>query len=283
MSRLLQRAMGKGRRICATRFQRRELKVDSPTPLVSFSFDDAPRSAFDAGGRVLREHGACATYYVSLGLLNTQTEIGPIAGLNELVHAVDAGHELGCHTFHHHDAWTTSRRTYVASVDQNQRALSRLLPGKSFRTFAYPRNGATVWVKAAMERRFECCRGGGQSTNVGVIDLNLLSACFLDRRTGIDRASARELIDWNAEARGWLIFVAHDISEEAGAFSCSTGFLETVVRLACDSGAEILPVAAACARLRSSIDGRRKLGARLDAPVGERGVSGSSAAGTSRT
>jgi hypothetical protein len=134
-----------------------------------------------------------------------------------------------------------------------------------------------------LERRFECCRGGGQSTNVGVIDLNLLKACFLDRRTLIDRDFVRELMDWNAEARGWLIFVAHDISEEAGAFSCSTGFLETVVRLACDSGAEILPVAAACARLRSLVDGRRELGARLDAPVGERGVSGSSAAGTSRT
>ena len=266
----------------AARFRRRALTVKSPTPLISFSFDDAPRSAFDVGGRILAEQGACATYYVSLGLVNTRTEIGPMAGPDQLVRAVEAGHELGCHTFHHHDAWTTSRRTYVASVDQNQRALSELLPGQSFRTFAYPKNGATVWVKTFLERRFECCRGGGQSTNVGVVDLNLLTACFLDRRTRVDLDFVRELIDWNAEARGWLIFAAHDISENEGAFSCSGAFFETVVRRACDSGAEILPVAAACARLRSAMDGGVSTRSRPVTAADGRVASGSSTAGIPR-
>jgi peptidoglycan/xylan/chitin deacetylase (PgdA/CDA1 family) len=249
MSDFLQRVVGKGRRTLASRFRRRELVIDTPIPLISFSFDDAPRSAFDVGGRILRENGACATYYMSLGLLASHTEIGPIAGPEQLVRAVDVGHELGCHTFHHHDAWLTPRSAYVASIDENQRSLSELLPGYTFRTFAYPKSGAKLSVKASLEDRFECCRGGGQSINVGKVDRNLLSACFLDRHARVDLGFVRALIDRNAESRGWLIFAAHDISEESFAFSCSTRFFETVVRHARGSGAEILPVAAACSRL----------------------------------
>jgi len=255
---LFSRAAGKVRRTLAETCRRRELLVRTPMPLVSFSFDDAPQSAFEVGGRILREHGdAKGTYYVAMGLLGSDTEIGRMGGAEHLVRAVEGGHELGCHTFHHYDAWSTSRTSYLSSIEENQRAADASVPGYSFRTFAYPKNGATVWVKSALARRFVCCRGGGQSPNVGSIDLNLVKACFLDRRTGIDLDAVRALIDRNTEARGWLVFVAHDVSEGSGPFSCSTGLLEKVVRLALDSDAEILPVAAACARLISGKVGGR--------------------------
>src|SRR5215472_10150827 len=107
MTPIAQRAVGKGRRILAGRFWRREMVLDRSVPLISFSFDDAPRSAFEVGGEVVRENGGFATYYVSLGLLNSQTESAPMAGADQLVRAVDVGHELGCHTYHHCDAWLT--------------------------------------------------------------------------------------------------------------------------------------------------------------------------------
>lgn len=219
-------------------------------PLISFSFDDAPQSAFDIGGEILNAHNVRATYYVSLGLLSSQSAIGLIASRDTLVRAVESGHELGCHTFHHHDAWNTGRAEYIASIDENQCALEDVLPGYAFRSFAYPKNGATLWVKAPLERRFECCRGGGQSINSGSTDLNLLKACFLDRRARVDVDFVRALIQRNAESGGWLIFAAHDISDAQRDFSCGVGFFETVVSLAADSGAQILPVAAACARIR---------------------------------
>jgi hypothetical protein len=263
MNNILRRAIGKGRRTLAAKFQRRELAIDTPMPLISFSFDDAPRTSFEVGGEVLSEHGIRATYYMSLGLLDSETELGPIASPEHLLRAVEAGHELGCHTFHHHDAWLTPSREYIESVDENRRALHRLLPDYAFHSFAYPKNGARLSVKAALEQRFDCCRGGGQSFNSGIVDLNLLNACFLDRRARVDLNFVRTLIDGNSEQRGWLIFAAHDISDGALDFGCAVDFFKAVVRQALYSGALILPVAAACSflgepRARRSVNADRR-------------------------
>jgi hypothetical protein len=258
MSRLFTRAISKGRRMLATRFRRRELRIDTPVPVISFSFDDAPRSAFVLGGDILSAHGGRATYFISIGLLDSDTEVGLIAGVDHLKKAVEAGHELGCHTFGHLDAWHTARSTFIASVDANQRSLNDILPGYSFRTFAYPKSGARLSIKADLERRFSCCRGGGQSINTGIVDLNLLNACFLDRRAKVDMQFIRDLIDRNARSRGWLIFAAHDISESDLLFGCSTAFFTDVVKCAAESGADLIPVWEACSRLQQ---GRRPTGA----------------------
>jgi peptidoglycan/xylan/chitin deacetylase (PgdA/CDA1 family) len=252
----IDRALAKGRRTLARSLRRRELRIDAPTPFISFSFDDAPCTAFGVGREILESHSLKGTYYVALGLLSSVSEIGPIASADELLGAVHAGHELGCHTFDHCDAWKTDPAEYIASVDRNGQALHSLLPGLDFRSFAYPKSGATLAVKAALEQRFDCCRGGGQSVNAGKVDLNLLNACFLDRRTGIDIDEVQALIERNAERRGWLIFVAHDIAAGTTPFGCDVAFFEHVVRLAARSGARIAPVGATCARL---VDGRAGL------------------------
>ncbi len=247
---LLNRARGKIRRTLAKQLHRRELTVSAGRPIVSFTFDDAPRSAFTTGAAILEAHGAVGTYYLSLGLLSTSSEIGMIAGPADLERAVERGHELGCHTFDHHDAWFTEPETYIASVDRNRAALHSVLPGYRFRSFAYPKNGATAAVKPALELRFECCRGGGQTYNAGKVDLNLLSACFIDRRAQVDLGFISGLIERNAEAGGWLVFAAHEISDVESEFACPASFLESVVRLALDSGATLLPVSSACDVLR---------------------------------
>jgi len=247
-----------GRRTLASRLRRRSVRIDLPAPVISFSFDDAPRTAFETGGEVLSKHGARATYFVSIGLLGQQTELGQIGGRFNLERAVESGHELGCHTFDHLDAWHCSRRRFIASVDANQRALDQILSGRSFRTFAYPKSGARLGVKADLEKRFTCCRGGGQTLNAGIADLNLLAACFLDRYAKIDMGYVRDLIDKNTQCRGWLIFVAHDISLEASPFGCSTRFFADVVRYAAES-ARLIPVGQACDLLAQPVIGPRQI------------------------
>jgi len=228
------------------------LPIRTPVPIVSFTFDDAPVTAFAAGREILKEYGARATYFVALGLLDRETEVGRIASAADLARAVEEGGELGCHTFDHVDAWLTSTADYMASVVRNREALARILPGTRFSAFAYPKSGAKLSVKPALARSFMCCRGGGQATNEGRADLNLLKACFLDRRTGIDMASVRALLDYNAARRGWLIFATHDIVAHPSPYGCTPGFLEEAVKYASRSGALLLPVAEACAKLMSS-------------------------------
>jgi peptidoglycan/xylan/chitin deacetylase (PgdA/CDA1 family) len=251
MAQLLTRAINKGRRLAASKLQRRLLTLDGRKPLVSFSFDDAPVSAFELGAPLLEAHGARATYYVSLGLMGMRSELGPIGDAAHVRRAHADGHELGCHTHDHLDAWHCSVGDYIASIDRNREALATLLPEASMRSFAYPKSGAYVAVKSPLQRRFMCCRGGGQTLNSGTIDLNLLSAVFIDRRAGIGLDDVRALIRRNAEQCGWLIFAAHDLSDSDGAFSCSPAFFAEVLREVVVSGADILPVAEACDRLMS--------------------------------
>jgi peptidoglycan/xylan/chitin deacetylase (PgdA/CDA1 family) len=258
MAALLTRAISKGRRTLANRFRRRDLRVQTPVPLISFTFDDAPSSAFDVGRRILEENNGRGTYFVSLGLMDQVTEIGEIAGLDRLQAAQRAGHELGCHTFDHVDAWHVSRERYIASVDANRKALEQHLPASRFRSFAYPKSGAKLAVKADLEQRFLCCRGGGQGINSGVVDRNLLNACFLDSKGGIEMSFVRDLIAQNARSRGWLIFAAHEIADSGSQFRITPAFFETVVREAAASGAELLPVGAACERLMGAEAGSSK-------------------------
>ncbi len=249
---LIARAAGKGRRLLADRFCRRAVSIKTPVPIVSFTFDDAPRTAFDVGREILEQYGARATYFVSLGLLDTETEVGRIASVGDLARAVDEGSELGCHTFDHLDAWHVSSAAFMASVVRNREALHRILPDARFTTFAYPKSGATLSVKSALGNTFVCCRGGGQVTNEDSADLNLLKACFLDRRTGVDTEFIRTLVDHNAARRGWLILATHDIAADPSPYGCTPEFLEATVQYASRSGALLLPVGEACAKLMAS-------------------------------
>jgi len=250
MRNFLIRVGSKSRRTLAKYLYRRKLLIDSNVPLISFTFDDAPISAFEKGREILEQSGARATYYVSFGMLGCRTEIGRIGGLDDVRVAEKAGHEIGCHTFDHVDAWEVSSEEYLDSVDANQSALATRIPGARFRTFAYPKNGAIWVVKKPLAERFDCCRGGGQTLNAGIVDRNLLSACFLDERARVDLDLVRNLIDENARVRGWLIFVAHDIRDGSPApFSCGTQFFSDVVRAAADSGAALIPVGEALDRL----------------------------------
>jgi peptidoglycan/xylan/chitin deacetylase (PgdA/CDA1 family) len=249
---LITRGSGKVRRLLADQFGRRTLSIKTPVPIVSFTFDDAPVTAFREGRAILKQFGARATYYVSLGLLDAETEVGKIASVGDLARAVDEGNELGCHTFDHLDAWHTSSTAFMASVVRNGEALHRILPGARFTTFAYPKSGAKLSLKSELGNTFMCCRGGGQATNAGSADLNLLKACFVDRRTGINTESIRTLLHDNADRRGWLILATHDVAADPSPYGCTPEFLEAIVQYASRSGALLLPVGEACAKLMSS-------------------------------
>jgi hypothetical protein len=140
----------------------------------------------------------------------------------------------------------------MASVARNREALQRILPGRQFTTFAYPKNGAKLSVKSALGDIFLGCRGGGQVTNEGAADLNLLKACFIDRRTGVDIEFMRALVDHNTARRGWLILATHDIAAAPSRYGCTPEFLEQIAQHASRSGALLLPVGEACAKLMAA-------------------------------
>src|SRR5438270_7754365 len=118
------RLQGFSQRRASKAFFRRPFVVASRRPVISFTFDDFPRSALFTGGAILRHYGATGSYYASLGLVETDTATGRIFAAADLSELVTQGHELGCHTFTHCDSWETPARTFERSVIDNRDALS---------------------------------------------------------------------------------------------------------------------------------------------------------------
>jgi peptidoglycan/xylan/chitin deacetylase (PgdA/CDA1 family) len=241
---VLERVRGRYQRTLSTALWRRPAPMRNGTPVVSFTFDDFPRSALEVGGAILRAHGAAGTYYAALGLLDRDEPVGRICSAADLAEVLAGGHELGCHTFHHHDAWATAPRVFEDSIVRNRQALGDLLPGAAFATMSYPINSPRPDTKRRTGQHFAACRGGGQRTNVGTLDLNYLFAFFLEQAR--DRPAAiREAIDENRTARGWLIFVTHDVAARPSRYGCTPELFERVLRWSLESGARVLPVARA--------------------------------------
>jgi len=246
------RVKGAYRRKSAHIFYRRPLVIKTKEPIISFTFDDFPRSALHMGGRILKRYGATGTYYASIGLMGTQAPTGTMFVRQDLEILSQEGHELGCHTFGHCDAGTTKPDVFEESIVQNQQALTALYPGALFRTLSYPINEPRPRTKQKAGEHFLCCRGGGQTLNVGTADLNYLSSHFLEQSRD-NPQSVRDLIDRNRRERGWLIFSTHDVSEAPTPWGCTVDFFEDIVRCAANSGARILPVVHACEVLSRTI------------------------------
>jgi peptidoglycan/xylan/chitin deacetylase (PgdA/CDA1 family) len=240
--------------------------VRTDVPLISFTFDDFPQSAFIEGGAILSRYGVRGTYYSSLNLMGKDSSLGPMYGADDLKELVRSGHELGCHTFMHCNSWNTPADEYERSIIQNQLALSDVLPGLSFQTFAYPFSAPTLAVKKVSSKHFRCCRGGGlragrylhrhtaggQTFNWGVTDLNYLCAFFLEKSRD-DPNAVKSMIRQNARARGWLIFATHDVCTVPSPYGCTPEFFEHVVQWSLESGARILPVARALETIQNPV------------------------------
>lgn len=220
---------------------KKPFSVNLQQPLISFTFDDFPRSALLTGGAILKRFGLAGTYYASLGLAGKETPSGQLFVSGDLTTLLEQGHELGCHTFAHCDSWDTATAEFEKSLLENRAALRALLPGAEFKSFSYPISLPRPRTKAKVAERFLCCRAGGQALNVGTIDLNQLSAYFLEKTRG-DMQPIKDLIDRNRQVRGWLIFATHDISDQPTPFGCTPEFFEHIVRYAVSSGARIVPV-----------------------------------------
>lgn len=221
----------------------------SSVPLISFTFDDFPRSALLAGGKILRERGLAGTYYVALGLLGTEGPSGRLCDVNDLTAALAEGHELGSHTYSHSHSWNTASEAFEDSVIKNRAALESLIPHATFKSFSFPISEPRPLTKRNTAKHFLTCRAGGQTFNSGTADLNQLRCYFLEQSRG-NLQAVTNMIDKNREARGWLVFGTHDVAENPSPFGCTPSFFTAVVEYSIRSGAHILPVVDAFSALK---------------------------------
>jgi len=242
------RVRGRYQRAASSLRFRREVEMRGNAPCISFTFDDFPRSAVHRAGEIFAPFDIRATYYASFGLMGTEAPTGQIFVPGDVTALLAKGHELGCHTFAHSHAWDTSPAEFERSILRNEAARVEIAPQAAFGTFSYPISVPRPAAKRIAARHFFGCRCGGQTYNAGRMDVNLLSAFFIEKSRD-DLPAIHALIEENAVNQGWLIFATHDISEQPTPYGCTPAVFEAVVKHAVASGARILPVSEALATI----------------------------------
>jgi|HubBroStandDraft_1064217.scaffolds.fasta_scaffold10376_4 peptidoglycan/xylan/chitin deacetylase (PgdA/CDA1 family) len=241
----LRHHLGSLRRSVLCSLYRRTVLSGNSGPIVSFTFDDFPRTAYSVGGRILEKAGARGTYYVAAGLMNISNDLGDLFVADDLHSLVEGGHELGTQTFHHSSARELSLAVFVDDVHQGMKAMEQMGVCNST-NFAYPYGHATLRSKKNLGPVFTSSRSVIPGLNGPEVDLNLLLA---NRLYGdIDQSPLIEdLILQNEKQRSWLIFYTHDVRPNPSEYGCTPALMEYAVARAARGGSRILTVRQALA------------------------------------
>lgn len=225
----------------ALRTQRHMLRLQGSCGVVSFSFDDAPRTACTTGRGVLERHNVLGTWYIAGGLTD-QPEQGRMCHSAQDVRSLVAqGHHVGCHTFSHTPCTLLSRADMAAELGRNARFLDEVGVLAQDRHFSFPLGAFHLASKQLASQTFVSSRITGGGMQVGSTDLNALPSERLYQAT-ITPQRIAELVERVAERKGWLIFYTHDVESEPSPWGCTPELLDFAVRTALQAGCKVLPV-----------------------------------------
>jgi peptidoglycan/xylan/chitin deacetylase (PgdA/CDA1 family) len=206
-------------------------RLRNATPMVTFTFDDLPKSAVTTGAGLLETHGARGTFYVSGGLVSAGTPEWDTGDAADVLALHRRGHEIGCHTFSHQRACDLDETSFADEIERNRNYFRALDPGIEIDTFAYPFGYGSFARKQQLRSTFQTCRSIVPGVNFGSVDLQFLRAMpLIDRqmtRGGIERA-----FDEAETNNGWLIFYGHDVTERPSPYGCSPDLLNYALEAA---------------------------------------------------
>lgn len=232
------------RRIGLPNWKTRKVSLRLSQAIVSFTFDDFPRSALTTAGAILKNHRAHGTYYTALGLMGISNHEGEHFHEQDLRDLLRDGHELGSHTYSHISALKTPIEQFRGDAVRGETELAGPRGNSAPGNFAYPFGDVSFASKPALGAKMRSCRGIRGGINAPTADLNLLKANSIYSKT-FDLQSIQQLIGENQRQRGWLIFYTHDVRDNPSDFGCTPAEFESAVQTAAQSGAKILTIAQA--------------------------------------
>jgi peptidoglycan/xylan/chitin deacetylase (PgdA/CDA1 family) len=212
-------------------------------PLVSFTFDDVPESAYTNGAAILENRGIRGTFYVAGGRCGrANTIMGWRLIDRDQVRALhDKGHEVGCHTFSHPRVDLLDARAVENECRQNRDFMRELCAGIELTNFCYPFGRVSLPRKWQLEEHYDSCRGIDKGINAGIVDLGLLRVIELYDRT-LTRDKLAHILRENRNRNGWLIFYTHDVAETPSSIGCSPQLLRATVEAVQAAEMPCLPI-----------------------------------------
>lgn len=227
---------------------RRNIPIKLDRAIVSFTFDDCPKSVVDNALPALERENWQASLYMSMGLCGTTNHLGLHMSESDVLAAHESGHEIGDHTYDHIDATTVSLKIFEQNIDKNQACLEALgLPASE--TFAYPYGQVNLRSKKLVEQKFKGARGIMSHVHSSSADLNQINSNRLYAGQGYE-ALLKE-ISRLKDTPSWMTIFTHDVRDTPSEYGCSPEQLNSVISAVKKSGATVMTVANAIKHLET--------------------------------
>jgi peptidoglycan/xylan/chitin deacetylase (PgdA/CDA1 family) len=224
-------------------------RLDNPAPMVSFTFDDVPDSAYSRGAPMLERQGGRGVYYVSTALIGRRTVNWTLIDRDEIADLHERGHEIALHTHEHRAVGSYSVRELRADLDKNRAELRRIHPGIDPQNFAYPYGMAAFARKLQLSSLVRSSRGVKPGINAGAFDAQFIKCVELaDAQLTPERLCF--YLDAVVAQKGWLVFLTHDISAAPSRYGCSIGLFQRAVDEVAARGVKVATVADALRQSR---------------------------------
>lgn len=226
---------------------RNEIRFHIDRPIVSFTFDDFPRSAITNGSDLLETLDWRATFYVASGLMGTHNHHGEQFNAHNITDLRERGHEIAGHTFSHSDCDQMGITKTLAEIERNTSALEAMGHTLPIEHFAYPFGAANACLKQALQNQFKTVRGIVPGVHRNKADLNGLYSTPIFSGEKLQHALAQ--IEGLKTSHGWLTLFTHDIRENPSEWGCTPEEFKRIVNAVQATGALVLPIGEALQHL----------------------------------
>ncbi len=212
------------------------VNIESDRPVVSFTFDDFPKSAMN-GADVVEAEGGRAGFYACTSMLGgIHAEMGEMYDAATLGELTLRGHEIGAHSHTHLDCAREPLAKVERDISENLVVLSTLGFTQPVASFAWPYGETSVGAKRWASDVFATARGVLPGVNVGAADRGQLRAVELGD-SAAHRTRATAMLRSAIESKGWLIFFTHDVSASPTRYGCTPDLIRDLARAATSQGA----------------------------------------------
>jgi len=222
------------------------------SPLVSFSFDDFPKSAATIGAEIMEESHILATYYLTGSNCQSCFENVEQYDGDDVLRLYKAGHEIACHSYAHPRLRGRTKEEIAVDLANNL-SFARALIGQDFQfqSFAYPYGEFDASSRGLMGDSFETARGVYRGVNKATIDFANLRTVPLELRR-FNAAYLRSHIDDAIKNNGWIIFFTHDVADNCTNYGSTPKILFDTIQEVKSAGIEVLTVRDAARKIMAA-------------------------------
>jgi len=205
-------------------------------PVVTFTFDDFPKSALN-GADIVEKHGGRAGFYACTSFMGQRSPVmGEMFDGATLAELRERGHEIGAHTHAHLDCSRAQLCQVERDIGENLVALAEAGHNATVSAFAFPYGETTYSAKQWVGELFATGRGILPGLNMNEVDRSQLHAVELGA-SAMHRRRALSALDACIARKAWLFFFTHDVGETPTSYGAPADLIEELAARAVEAGA----------------------------------------------